>query len=477
MVRCVKHKHSETMRGISRRSLLTGAASLVAAPALGAMSRPTDVDVAIIGAGAAGIAAGRRLAAAGQRYVLIEASPRVGGRCYTDMTTFGVPYDRAARGIRGRETNPVAKLAAEAKLDIDPAPRGQRVRIGRRNAREGELEDFLAASVRANRAIGDAARSGRDIAAAQLLPRELADWRTSVEFLLGPYATSKDLTEVSAVDLARAADREPNGFCRQGYGALVAKLGSGLRTQLDNPVTRVEWAGRDGVALDTRQGRLAARAVIVTVSTGVLASDAIRFTPELPKRHSDAIARLKPGTYERIALELNGNPFGLSRDDLVFEKSDGPRTGALLANIGRTPLCTIDVGGAFGRDLAAQGEAAMIAYAADWLAGLYGGDIRKSVGRSHATRWSSDPLIRGGWSSASPGGAGSRAVLREALSARLWFAGEAAHDTAWGSVEGAWETGERAANEILRSFGVLRDEPAAKAKGAVKRSAPKRQEF
>jgi monoamine oxidase len=127
--------------------------------------------------------------------------------------------------------------------------------------------------------------------------------------------------------------------------------------------------------------------------------------------------------------------------------------------------------------LSSHHSGSVSAFAADWLAGLYGGDIRKSVGRSHATRWSSDPLIRGGWSAASPGGAGSRAVLREALGGRLWFAGEAAHDTAWGSVEGAWESGERAATEILRSFGVLRDEPAAKAKAPAKRSPAKRQQF
>lgn len=474
MVRRVKHKHSETMRGISRRTMLAGGASLIAAPALGAISRPTDVDVAIVGAGAAGIAAARRIAASGQRVVLIEAAPRVGGRCFTDTATFGFPYDRGARGLRSRASNPVAKLADSVKLDIEAAPRGQRIRIGRRNAREGELEDFLAASVRANRAIGDAVRGGKDIAAAQALPKELGDWRATVEFMLGPYATSKELTEVSAADLARGTDRAPDGYCRQGYGALVAALATGLRVQRDNPVTRVEWSGRDGVALETKQGRLAARAVIVTVSTGVLASDAIRFTPDLPRRHADAIARLKPGAYERIALLLDGNPLGLPGNDLVFEKAGDARTGVLLANVGRTPLCTVDVGGAFARELAGQGQAAMVAFATEWLAGLYGADVKRAIGKSHATGWTADPLIRGGWSSPSPGGAGARAVLREGLSGRLWFAGEASHDTAWGSVEGAWDSGERAAVEILRSFGVLKEErPAAKAKGAVTKQVPK----
>ena len=72
-------------------------------------------------------------------------------------------------------------------------------------------------------------------------------------------------------------------------------------------------------------------------------------------------------------------------------------------------LCLIEVAGAFGRDLSAQGEAAMIDFAANWLAGLYGSEVKKAVGRKHATRWNAEPYALGAWSAAAARRRNSRA--------------------------------------------------------------------
>jgi monoamine oxidase len=440
------------MPHLSRRSFLAGSAAFSATPALAAVSTPAPLDVAIVGAGAAGIAAARRIAASGRRFVLIEAAGRIGGRCVTDMATFGAPYDLGAHWMHMPDLNPLAKLAPRAGVDVYPAPAGQKARIGRRNARESEMEDFLAALVRANRAIADAGRAKADVACSQAIPKDLADWRETVEFVLGPYGCGKELSEVSAMDFARSAERDVAAFCRQGFGTLLARLGAEVPVQLASPVERVVWGGRAGVELETAKGRIAARAAIVTVSTGVLAAGKIAFLPELPKRQLDAIGGLRPGSYDHIALELPDNPLGLQTDDLVFEKSVGARTGGILANIAGGTLCTVDIAGRFGRELSAQGEAAMIAFALDWLTSLYGADVKKSVRRSHATRWNHDPFTLGAFSAAAPGAQPSRRALMEPLRDRIWFAGEAAHETMWGTVAGAWESGERAADAVLKSF-------------------------
>ena len=154
-----------------------------------------------------------------------------------------------------------------------------------------------------------------------------------------------------------------------------------------------------------------------------------------------------------MALELAGNPLQLLTDDLVFEKAGGARTGAFLANVSGSPLCLVSVGGKFGRTLAAEGEKAMTAFAVDWLAGIYGNDVRKAVGRTHATNWNAEPLTMGAASAATPGSQGSRRILMEPLRERIFFAGEAVHETLYGTVEGAWESGERAADAALRLWG------------------------
>ena len=115
----------------------------------------------MIGAGAAGIAAARRIMAANRKVIVVEAASQIGGRCHTDVSTFEVPFDRGARWMHNPETNPMIKLARAAGLEITTAPSGQKIRIGRRNARAGETEEFLAALVRANRAIDEAARQVR----------------------------------------------------------------------------------------------------------------------------------------------------------------------------------------------------------------------------------------------------------------------------------------------------------------------------
>jgi monoamine oxidase len=443
------------IRKFTRRSFLAGSAaaagSAFADPAFAAPAPGDQVDVVIVGAGAAGIAAARKCVAAGRRVAVVEAADRIGGRCLTDTTTFGVPYDRGAHWIHTPDLNPVAKLAARSGLDVYSAPPGQKIRIGRRNAREGEMEEFFAALVRAQRAIGEAGRGKVDVSGAQALPRDLGDWRPTVEFVLGPFGCGKDLRDVSAFDFARAAERDVDAFCRQGLGALLIKLAAGLPIQVSAPVTRIESRPGGRVEVVTTRGRLSAPAVIVTVSTAVLAAGKIRFDPE-PRRQLEAAARLTLGSYDHIALELNGNPLGLQRDEMVYEKCEGPRTAAMLANVSGTSLCMVEVAGRFGRDLAREGEAAMKAFAVDWLAALYGNEVRKAVGRSHATRWNEEPWTLGAFSAAPPGAQPMRRVLMESVRERIWFAGEAAHETLWGTVAGAWESGERAAEGVLKLF-------------------------
>jgi monoamine oxidase len=460
----------ESMPSLSRRSLLAASAALAAGPAFAAIAPSGGpLDAIIVGAGAAGIAAARRLAAAGRRYVAIEATDHVGGRCITDTASFGVPFDRGARWIYLPDSNPLIKVAPR-RGDIYPASLSQKIRIGRRYARAGELEDFLSAQVRATRAIDDAARKA-DLACAQAMPGDLGDWRATIEFVLGPYDRSKDLAQVSSSDFAKATERRSAAFCKPGFGALLAVLAQGLTIQLSTPAISID--SRRGVTVETASGAISATAAIVTVPTNVIASGAFKISPD----RRDLFARLPLGSYDRIALELLGNPLGLESDDLVFEKSSNNHTAAILANVGGTPLCFIDVAGGFGRDLAAQGEAAMFDFAVEWLGGLYGTEIKRAVGRKQATRWNAAPYALGAWSAALPGAQSARRLLMDRIADDVWYAGEAAHETLCGTVGGAWESGERAADAVLRRLGgVKQAAPAAESEARPKSKSKSRAE-
>ena len=95
----------------------------------------------------------------------------------------------------------------------------------------------------------------------------------------------------------------------------------------------------------------------------------------------------------------------------------------------------------------------MVDFAVGWLGTLYGSEIKNAVARSHATRWNNEPWVLGATSAAAPGAQSARKILMEPLGNRLFLAGEAAHEQLSGSVGGAWESGERAADAVLKAIG------------------------
>ena len=244
---------------MNRRSFLAGSAIVAAAPALAAPAVHADFDVLIVGAGAAGIAAARRLARAGHRFVVLEASERWGGRCFTDTRTFRIPYERGARWIYTPDLTPFGKLATAVGLDISAAAPGQRLRIGHRNARDSETEDFFTDLLRSSRAISDAASGKIDVSCAQALPKDLGDWRPTMEFVLGDFRCGKALSEISAKDFAKSAEREIAGLCPQGLGTLLGKLEFKSPVQFFSPVTRIGWGGKCQTWVSARPAKSAPR--------------------------------------------------------------------------------------------------------------------------------------------------------------------------------------------------------------------------
>jgi len=106
---------------------------------------------------------------------------------------------------------------------------------------------------------------------------------------------------------------------------------------------------------------------------------------------------------------------------------------------------------------------------------LYGSDIKRAIKRSHATRWNDEPWVLGAMSAAAPGSADARRILMEPVGGRIWFAGEAVHDTEWGTVAGAWDSGTRAAEAALHQMGLLKEpEQAERARRRKREDRPPR---
>jgi monoamine oxidase len=139
----------------------------------------------------------------------------------------------------------------------------------------------------------------------------------------------------------------------------------------------------------------------------------------------------------------------------------------LVGRAGGTDLAYADFCGRFGLEMANAGEAAMRAFVLETIASHFGAEAKKFMGRSEAVRWSRERFILGASSVAAPGGGNNRRALGEPVHDRIFLAGEALHESWWGTVAGAWISGERAADAALR----LTDRSAT---AAERKASPKR---
>lgn len=158
---------------------------------------------------------------------------------------------------------------------------------------------------------------------------------------------------------------------------------------------------------------------------------------------------MKLGSYDHVALAFNSNPLGLDANEVIFERVRTTKTAALFANVHGTRLSLLTLAGRSGAEVADKGENAMTDFALDWISGVFGSTARKAVLRVHAMPWNKDPWTLGAFSSAPPGAQEARKALSDPLNDVVWFAGEAVHQTAWGTVGGAWQNGERAADAVI----------------------------
>ena len=436
------------MTSVTRRGAIAGLVSTVSCPAIAGLQLQPDFDVLVVGAGAAGIAAGRRLAGSGRTFAVLEASDRRGGRCYTDTRTFNQPYDKGAYSIHLPEQSALTKLAVKNRIELYPDPENQQIRIFGRRGFERDLERLYSDRVRCYSAIAEAAAGKDDVSCAEALPKDLGEWRPTMEFILGPCRFGADLKDFSAKEYAGSIYRNAALLCRQGVGFLMERLAVGLPIKFFSPVTVVDWGDRS-VALQTSRGALTARAAIMTPSTAVLASGKIKFKPNLPAPYATAFEKLKLGNYDHVAIEFDGNPLGLEPNEVVFEKANDSRTAALFANVHGTRLSILLIGGKTGAELAEKGESAMNDFALEWISRVFGSIPKKAVLRTHATSWSKQPWALGAFSSAYPGAQDARRLLSEPVNNLVWFAGEAVNQTMWGTVGGAWQDGERAADAVI----------------------------
>lgn len=400
----------------------------------------TDLT-AIIGAGAAGIAAARRLHDAGLPVLLIEASARLGGRARSIALPTGHVVDAGCGWLHSARRNPWTFIAERGGHHVDRSSPGWTAQWRDLGFAPAEQAAFGAAWDRwetaAHAALGGPDRPLSDFVAAD------DRWRPMIDAISG-YANGANLAQVSLHDWAAYEDGAgaDNWAVREGYGTLVAGHAAGVPARLDTPVTRIDHRGAT-LRLETSAGTIEAARAIVAVPTTVLASGALAFDPPLPAKR-DAAAALPLGLADKAFLHVADPPWP-AHSHLIGDPHTTHTASHRLSPFG-WPIVESFFGGACAEALEA-GDAA--AFAIDELVALLGSDWRARLTPLAVTRWRREPWIGGSYSHALVGRAGERQVLAAPVDDRLFFAGEACHAHDFSTAHGAFETGVRAADAII----------------------------
>ena len=441
------------------------------------------VDVLVLGAGAAGLAAARDLSQAGLRVTVVEARPRIGGRILTlHDPRSPVPLELGAEFVHGEapETLAVARAAGLALVELPDVH--ELVSSGRFKA----LGDFWEIVNRMNKDLARRiAARGKDFPISEYLDSGRVPAPGSGmlrDFVEGFYAAIPE--RLSAKSLAEEAEDEEEDSMEgkqfrvlNGNDALMKWLRDGLdpdRTEvrLSTVAESIEWK-RGAVSMTCRGGdrttaiTLSARAALVTLPLAVLKSGTIRFRPELPAKQR-ALKGIETGQILKIVLRFR-EAFWEESEFLKERRVKGSNPGAGMNFLHahgaevptwwtslpvRSPVLTGWVGGLKAEQLLAEEpqlrlERSLVALS-DILA-VPRRELEEQLDAWASHDWRADPFARGAYSYIGVGGTGAPQALARPVEETLFFAGEATNGEQIGTVAGALASGRRAARELLRS--------------------------
>ena len=362
-------------------------------------AQAADTDVVVVGAGVAGFAAAHTLVGARRSCLVLEARERTGGRVFTD-TSLGVPFDEGA------------PTRAE--------PTGMSLMIDGRELSHEDYQRFAKVSDETARLIG-------------ALHKEAPGFDPRL------VAHPKDALERLAFELQlRRTPFPPFTRLPVAEGKIPARI--------NTRVIRIDSTG-PLVRLMTLGGEVQARAVIVTVPTGVLAAGGLSFAPPLKSERQTAIAALPMAQADKVCVTFSRRVIDAPDDTRVIAWTRQQTMTEVLLRPGGREAAILTYRAEEARQLEANGASAAVAGAISALAGLFGKEVRSGFLRGASTRWGLDPYARGAWADGPMDG---RRALAAPHYERVLFAGEATDGA--GGVAGAAASGPRAAKEALAAL-------------------------
>lgn len=430
----------------------------------------SDTDVAIVGGGAAGLAAARALAASKLRVTILEARDRLGGRIHTLRETgFALPIELGAEFIHGTPTETWEIIRAAKLAAYDVADSHWFLSDGRLK-RDDRLWDELSAVLGRLRSVGPS-----DCSFADFLRRDCADVPERVRQMALAFVEGFDAADperVSARSLAdeqeAAQEEHEDRLFRpiDGYDRLIDWLVASfdpnrVTVRLNTIVDAIRWE-RGSAEVQMGAESVRANCVLITLPVGVWKKGGVLFEPELPSK-SEALEKLEMGPVMKTTLRFR-EPFWEESPVPTVAPQESPRDMCFMHGRGmpvftwwtllpvRAAVLVGWSGGPAAATLSYQPTGQIIDAALRSLSEFLGMGtpiLHSLLEAARVWDWQADPFARGAYSYTLVGGSEAHDALAQPVEDTLFFAGEATHAGQSGTVAGAISSGYRAAREVL----------------------------
>lgn len=428
-------------------------------------TKSNQENILILGAGIAGLAAARELQSKGFKVTVLEARNRLGGRIYTDKS-LGYPMEIGASWIHGHKNNPITKLARDFQVSTVPTDYNNRIIYGS-NGKIIKTEEINKAysTYQAIMKKIAARKEGikKDLGIEEVIEKildkkeltenqeKLVRWHILSEIVIDSGADLKSLS-LQAYNEDEEFDGEDYLF-PEGYDRIIENLAKGINIKLEEIVTEIVMDNQ-GVSVTTDKGKFYGTAVVITLPLGVLKSGMVKFSPPLPENKTQALKRLEMGVLNKVFLKFP-QVFWEKNYDIIGYVSNKEQDFSEFVNLYKyisAPILVALTGGNFARSLENLSEEEI----GKNLIKLLGKISNKNIPEPEAiirTKWGKDRFSIGSYSYIPVGGKmGDRAILAEPINGRLFFAGEATSRQYPATVHGAFLSGIRAANQIIKQF-------------------------
>jgi monoamine oxidase len=416
-------------------------------------------QIVIVGAGAAGLMAGKLLAEAGQQVTIIEARDRIGGRIFTNRNFFPFPVELGAEFIHGDQAETLSLLDLAKASTSAMTGKWYQVKAGQ-TGYANLFDDTWAEMMKCLNELQT------DIPIAAFLNRHLSDAKFTelregvTRFVEGYDAADTMLASSFALREEWQQDDAEQLRLEDGYITLLEDLENkykhaGGRLILSSPVTQINWA-EDHVQLQSGSVELKASKAIITVPIGVLQNQVIAFQPPLPCR--DLFSKIGFGGVIKFLFQFRDefwNRVLLRRfNDVAFILSDAEIPTWWTQSPSSLPLLTGWWGGpsTFERPFSKDELYAKAIRSLQYILQSSKDEVESNLLSWTVVNWVSDPYSYGAYAYTTVETVEARRVMLTPIADTLYFAGEAFYEgTAMGTVEAALVSGKQVAAKILAS--------------------------